>query len=308
MSAIDSWSSMARSWRTTTSGTRSWPGAPGISMNRWPVGWVSRGDHDGSPWIRPSVDPCPTGAVTMESSRPCIHRSGSPASVTVRSASCVRVGRGGDRAVRPGSGYGLHRRSRLADRVRRMDRPGADTSVDTPSIGGPQLAIDPSGQPVPSSALPSGAMVDLEGAFDHPAATRLPTRCHTVRMPSRSKRPPLGWRVGPASSSPASRSDPDYPMSDAAGITVSDELRVRSNPGLTGIATSCSRRAPRSGSSMGRSSRPTTSGSRSSSRRSTSVTACLASDGWPPRTTARSPGSRSGRSTVRIAPRSTSRT
>ena len=39
---------------------------PGNVFASWPVGWVSRGDHDGSPWItRPSVDPCPTGAVTM---------------------------------------------------------------------------------------------------------------------------------------------------------------------------------------------------------------------------------------------------
>jgi hypothetical protein len=109
---------------------------------------------------------------------------------------------------------------------------GADSSVDTPSIGGPPLAIDPGGA-VPSSALSAGAMVDLEGAFDHPAARDCrpgaagpdapPLTAAAARLECRARFVVTGVR-----------SDPDYPASNAAGITVTDDLRVRSEPGLTG--------------------------------------------------------------------------
>ena len=59
-----------------------------------------------------------------------------------------------------------------------------DTQVDVPSIGGPQLTLDPDG-PVAASALPESGMVDLEGAFDHPAAAD----CHAGVDRTRSTAP-----------------------------------------------------------------------------------------------------------------------
>ena len=55
-----------------------------------------------------------------------------------------------------------------------------DTQVDVPSIGGPQLTLEPGG-PVAASALPESGMVDLEGAFDHPAATDCRAGCDRTR-------------------------------------------------------------------------------------------------------------------------------
>jgi len=107
-----------------------------------------------------------------------------------------------------------------------------DTLVDTPSIGGPRLAIDPNGSVSPAD-LPEGGMVDLEGAFDHPAAADC--------------RPgPVGADAQPLSASAARLScrsrfvvtrvvgETDYPVAGTAGVTVSDDLRVRSDPGLAG--------------------------------------------------------------------------
>ena len=109
---------------------------------------------------------------------------------------------------------------------------GADTTVDTPSIGGPPLAIDPDGT-VPASAMPAGAMVDLEGAFDHPAARDCrPGAAGPGAQPLTASAARLGCRARFVVTSV--RSDPAYPMSNAAGITVTDDLRVRSDPGLTG--------------------------------------------------------------------------
>jgi len=108
----------------------------------------------------------------------------------------------------------------------------ADTEVETPSIGGPQLAIDPNG-PLPTSALSAGGMVDLEGAFDHPAASECqPGAGGPDALPLTASAARLGCRARFVVTSV--RSDPDYPKSNAAGITVTDDLRVRSEPGLTG--------------------------------------------------------------------------
>ena len=38
---------------------------PGNLYASWPVGWVARGDHDGTPWIAAEVDACPNGTITM---------------------------------------------------------------------------------------------------------------------------------------------------------------------------------------------------------------------------------------------------
>lgn len=205
---------------------------PGNLYESWPVGWVSRGDHDGSPWIQASTDPCPAGAITMgvvESLHPqervaCFGdgplRLRAYVSGEAGTVPCVPEP---DTACVDGpawlTGYG----GWFAQ---------TDTEMETPSIGGPQLAIDPGG-PLSASALPSGRMVDLEGAFDHPAAADCrpgaagpgaqPIEAAAARLECRSRFVVTGVR-----------SDPDYPMANAAAITVSDNLRVRSDPSLTG--------------------------------------------------------------------------
>ena len=73
----------------------------------------------------------------------------------------------------------------------------ADVNIDTPSLGGPRLAIDPNGL-LRGTAMPTGVMVDLEGAFDHPAAQQ----CRPgvpARGWRRSTLPWPGWSVGPSS-------------------------------------------------------------------------------------------------------------
>lgn len=205
---------------------------PGNLYASWPVGWVARGDHDGNPWIRASVDACPTGAITMEivealhpeervacfGDRPLRLRA--YVSGEVDDAPCIPEP---ETACVDGPAWLTGKGGAFA---------GADTWVDTPSIGGPQLAIDPNG-PVPTSALAPGGMVDIEGAFDHPAAGD----CRPGA---------IGPGAGPIELSAARlecrarfvvtsvKSDPEYPTSNAAGITVTDDLRVRSDPGLTG--------------------------------------------------------------------------
>jgi hypothetical protein len=205
---------------------------PGNLYASWPIGWVSRGDHGGRPWIRASADPCPTGAITMavvEALHPQ-ERVACFGDQPLRLRAYV-TGQAGIEPCVPEPGTAC------------IDGPAwltgfggsfaqVDTQVDTPSIGGPQLAIDPNGR-LPPSALPSGVMVDLVGAFDHPAARdcrpgsagpdATPLDAAEARMACRAR-----FVVTDV------RSDPDYPMADTAGIAVTDNLRVRSDPGLDG--------------------------------------------------------------------------
>ncbi len=205
---------------------------PGNLYASWPVGWVSRGDHDGSPWIRPSVDPCPTGAVTMavvESLLPQ-ERVACFSDRTLRLRAYVSSEAGTGPCVPEPT-------TACVDGPAWLTGDGgwsaaADTWVDTPSIGGPQLAIDPNG-PLPTSALTAGGMVDLEGAFDHPAASE----CQPgANGPDAQALEPAVARLSCRARIVVTgvQSDPDYPIANAAGITVTDDLRVRSDPGLTG--------------------------------------------------------------------------
>jgi len=205
---------------------------PGNLYESWPVGWVSRGDHAGSPWIRATVDPCPTGAITMD--------------VVAALHPQERVACFGDRPLRLRayvSGEATNEPCVPEPDMACVDGPGwlagqggwfaeRDTQAETPSIGGPQLAIDPNGS-LPASAMPAQGMVDLEGAFDHPAARDCrpgakgpgaqPIEAAAARLECRARFVVTGVR-----------SDPDYPMFNAAAITVSDNLRVRSDPDLIG--------------------------------------------------------------------------
>ena len=204
---------------------------PGNLYASWPVGWVARGDHDGAPWIAASVDACPAGTITMQ--------------VVAALQPQERVACFGDRplSLRAYVVGSPDRAPCTAEpNIACIDGPAwltehggwsasADTLLETPSIGGPRLAFDPAG-PVPASALPGQGMVDLEGAFDHPAAGDCrpgsagpgaqPLSASAARLACRARFVVTGVR-----------SDPDYPVANAAGITVTDDLRVRSDPGLT---------------------------------------------------------------------------
>jgi hypothetical protein len=196
-----------------------------------PVGWVARGDHDGTPWLRASVDPCPGGPTTIdtvmalqpEERVACFGNSplrlrayvygGAREPCTVDAASaCID----GPAWLTGYGGWGA----------------AADARVDARFLGAPRLAIEP-GSPIQPSALPSEAMVDLEGAFDHPAAQQCrPGAVRQGMAPIAAAVARLECRAQFVVTSV--HTDPDYPVADAPGITVSGNLRVRSDPGLTG--------------------------------------------------------------------------
>ena len=205
---------------------------PGNLYASWPIGWVARGDHDGTPWVAASADPCPAGTITME--------------VVAGLHPQERVACFGDRPLRLRAYVSLRSDSApcaAEPNIACTDGPAwltdhggwsatADTLVATPSIGGPRLAIDPSGSVLPS-ALPAQGMVDLEGLFDHPASRDCrPGAAGPDAQPLTAAAARLGCRARFVVTSV--RSDPDYPVANAAGITVTDDLRVRSDPGLTG--------------------------------------------------------------------------
>lgn len=193
----------------------------------FPAGWVSRGDHDGTPWID-AADPCPTDTVTMAD--------------VISLAPAERVACFGDRELRVHALVtdGSERYGCSADPGCIVDGPnwltdlgGSTAEFDARSAtsgGGPMLAFHPSGG-VSADSLPSGAMVDLVGSFDDPAAQQ----CHAL----------TGAAEGPTTDLAARLQcrerfvvrdvtiDRTYPTLGAA-ITASDRLRVRSTPGLDG--------------------------------------------------------------------------
>lgn len=204
------------------------PGDPSTSL---PVGWVSRGDHDGTPWLRARVDPCPGGPVTI--------------AAVMALQPGERVACFGDSPLRLRAYiYGTDRAQCTVDAVTScIDGPtwltgtggwgaASDARLDARSPGAPRLAVDP-GSPGPGPAMPSETMVDLEGAFDHPAATQCrPGATRQGMAPIAAVLARLECRAQFVVTSV--EADPDYPVANAPGITVSGNLRVRSDPGLTG--------------------------------------------------------------------------
>jgi hypothetical protein len=194
----------------------------------WPVGWVARGDHDGTPWIDALPDVCPQGV---------------PSITTVLSLAPVeRVACFGDRE--------LELRAYVAgsDETYACDSdPGCvvdgptwlsvlggtyaevDAQSGRPSASVLLIAIDPSGR-VPETSIPRGSMADLVGRFDHPAAADCRARDGLAAGRTTDEAARLECRARFVLTSV--RADPAYPVAGAAGITVSDRLRVRSAPGL----------------------------------------------------------------------------
>ena len=194
----------------------------------WPVGWVSRGDHDGTPWIRPITDACPTGEVTaaVVAGMPAPERVACFGNETLRFRAFISgPGQVTACVADPGCVDGP---TWLAGHAGWFA--AADASLDTPSTGGPPIAIDPAGA-VAERSVPTGTMAEVVGAFGHPLARDCRVRGPGTadgRMTDAAARLHCRARFVVT----AIEVDPAYPMANGPAITVSDRLRVRSAPGL----------------------------------------------------------------------------
>lgn len=194
----------------------------------FPGGWVSRGDHDGTPWISAAADPCPSDKVTMAD--------------VVGLAPAERVACFGDRELRLRALVtdGSESFECTADPGCIVDGPnwltelgGSTAEFDARSAaggGGPILAFHPSGG-VSATSMPSGVMADIVGSFDDPAAQQ----CHALAGAAEGPTTDLAARLQCRERFVVHDVTVDraYPTL-GAGITASDRLRVRSTPGLDG--------------------------------------------------------------------------
>jgi hypothetical protein len=206
----------------------SWrPTDPSITF---PTGWVSRADHDGTTWIQAATRGCPTAPTIDVLS--AMHRFETLACFGGRSLQLRGFVIGPEQrdpcqleqSVRwciegPTWLAGVGGRSAFLDSV----------SINAASGPGPLvLGLDPKGSVVDTD-LPMGRMSSFEGAFDHPDAatctfaaqpspvTRLAAddavlRCRTQFVVSRAA------------------ADANFLQPQAAAVTTTDGLRVRSKP------------------------------------------------------------------------------
>jgi hypothetical protein len=167
-----------------------------------PIGWVSRGDHDGTPWIDTVPLHCPAPPVDLVALS-ALHAYERVACFGSQDLSFLAYVRGG-----PESGW-----QALTSAV------DGDPSA---SATGPLLGLDRSGS-ARASDLPDGAVALLEGGFDRtdrldcpvddaedPALAEL--RCRSVFVVNRAS--PAGGTLAPGT----------------AAVTVTDDLRVRTQP------------------------------------------------------------------------------
>ncbi len=196
-----------------------------------PSGWISRGDHDGTPWVEADEPRCPAEPIDLEALagmhslerlacfghrplafRTLILREGPPPTACeadVGQGPCVTgpewlAGFGGAAAA-------------------------SSTGLDTGSpTSGPALTIDPAGA-VRAEDLPSGRVVTVEGAFDHPASASCTPGAAPVGVaaltPGAAKLQ-CRTRFVVTKAVPA----PNYLVPGTAAITVSNDVRVRSLP------------------------------------------------------------------------------
>ena len=192
----------------------------------FPSGWVSRGDHDGTPWISAAPNVCPTDTITIND--------------VVALAPAERVACFGDREIRLHAYIGGTDETYecTADPGCTVDGPGwltelggLSSEVDARSkdaLRGPLLAIEP-GSEASKQGLPAGSVVDLIGSFDDPAAEQ----CHALAGAASAATTDAAARLACRSRFAVTQviADKAYPRLGAA-ITASDRLRVRSAPGI----------------------------------------------------------------------------
>jgi hypothetical protein len=203
---------------------------PSRSSPSWPVGWVARADHDGTPWVQAATPTCPTApsldvviamhpyeALSCFGDRPLVLRA------------YIRDGTPTDGCQAGGSAS-----SCITGPVWLAGMNGPAGFVDAASVtstAGPgmlQLAVDPDG-PVASTGLPTGRMAVTEGTFDHPASSSCAGGGNTLAGPGltneeailRCRTRFVVSRVTPEKS---------FLVPQAPAVTTIAGLRVRSRP------------------------------------------------------------------------------
>jgi hypothetical protein len=198
---------------------------PATPQAAFPAGWVSRGDHDGTPWIS-AKDVCPRDTITIAD--------------VVGLAPAERVACFGDRELRLRAYVGGSNDPYecTADPGCDVDGPrwltdlgGWTAEVDSrtnDAPAGPPLVVDPAA-PVAERSLPNGSMVEIVGSFDHPASQQ----CRALSGAASGVTTDAAARLACRARFAVNQfvADAAYPRL-GAGITASDRLRVRSAPGL----------------------------------------------------------------------------
>jgi hypothetical protein len=138
---------------------------PSTAAVTWPVGWVARADHNGTPWVQEATPNCPAApaidslvAMDPHEALACYGHE----AITVRAFVL---------AVAPDDGCqldGVVRRCLVGPGW--LARSGARTAATAPSShDGLRLAFDPAGS-LAAADLPAAKMSVIVGAFDHPAS------------------------------------------------------------------------------------------------------------------------------------------
>lgn len=203
---------------------------PSAASPAWPVGWVVRADHDGTPWIRTASIGCPTAptidaliAMHPDEALACFgdrrlvlraYVSGGPPTVA-----CQAGGSGAACVTGPTWLAGTGGWTASVD---------ASAAASTTGPGRLPFAIDPTAEGGTAGLL-AGRMVVVEGGFDHPAAstcaaggdpaTGLPLTNEEAVLRCRSR-----FVVSKATL------EKNFLIPQTAAVTTTDGLRVRSLP------------------------------------------------------------------------------
>jgi hypothetical protein len=196
----------------------------------WPIGWAVRADHDGTPWLETTSQPCQSspdfGQVAALNPYEALGCFGHQ-QLTLRAFigggepvdGCNTEGQVGRCITGPTWLAGVGGRTAFVDGVAAADTSGATTL---------QLAIDPNGS-VNLSDLPAGRMSVIEGSFDHPDAARCGVAGDPSALPALTLEDAI-LRCRTRFVVSRSTTEPNYLVPDTAAITTTDGLRVRSLP------------------------------------------------------------------------------